>query len=153
MKTIAKVFAVALFIAFATPIGLWVGYTQLKGYSSNPLTYSSCITETEASLSNVAGWDFEVEDTNCDTLAKDEAVRVFAIRSDANLSSLTRLLARRRLVFQYDPWNQDELVPSITATGKNNILISIPRVSYIYKKNSLIGRTAVAYDIKKVEYP
>lgn len=152
MKTVVKVIVVALFIAFAIPIGLWVGYTQLKGYSSNPLTYSSCITTSEAKFSDVAGWDFEVEDTNCDTLAKDEAVRVFAVRSDANRSSWIRFLARRRLVFQYDPWNQDELVPSITATGKDDIMISIPRVSYIYEQNRLIGHTAVAYDVRKVEY-
>jgi hypothetical protein len=153
MPTIVRVVVISLLILFAAPIGLWVGYTQLKGYSSNPLTYSSCITTSKAKVSNVAGWDFEVEDTNCDTLAKDEAVRVFAIRSDANRSSWTRFLARRRLVFQYDPWNQDELVPNIAATGNNDILISIPRVSYIYKQNRLIGHTAVAYDIKKVDYP
>lgn len=132
---------------------LWFGYTELKGYSSNPLTYSNCITESEAKISNVAGWDFEVEDTNCDTLAKDEAVRVFAIRSGADQSSWGRIFARRRLVFQYDPGNQDALVPAINAIGKNGILISIPRVSYIYEKNARVGDTAVAYDIKRVDYP
>lgn len=153
MKTIAKVIAVALFIVFATPVGLWVGYTQLKGYSSNPLTYSSCITESEAKFSNVAGWDFEVEDTNCDTLAKDEAVRVFAIRSEANRSPWGRIFARRRLVFQYDPGNQDALVPAISATGQNSILISIPRVSSIYQERRRVGGTNVAYDIKRIDYP
>lgn len=153
MRTTYKVIAVALFVAIATPIGLWVGYTRLKGYSSNPLTYSSCITESEAQISNVAGWDFEVEDTNCDTLVKDEAIRVFAVRSGADRSKWTRFLARRRLVFQYDPGNQEALVPAISTTGKNRILISIPRVSSIYEKNELVGATEVAYDIKRIDYP
>jgi hypothetical protein len=153
MSTIAKVIVIALFVAFAAPIGLWIGYTKLKGYSSNPLTYSSCITETEAKISDVAGWDFEVEDTNCDTLVKDEAVRVFAIRSETNQSSWGRIFARRRLVFQYDPGDQDELVPAIRVTGKGSVLISIPRVSYIYERNKSVGGTAVVYDIKRIDYP
>ena len=87
-----------------------------------------------------------MEDANCDTLAKDEAVRVFAIRSDADRSSLARSSLAEGSHFNTSV-EQDELVPSITATGDNNILISITRVSYIYKKDTLIGRTVVAYDI------
>jgi hypothetical protein len=150
------IIAVTVGLLFTGAVGfvlLWFGYTKLKGYSSNPLTYSSCITETEATKSNVAGWDFEVEDTNCDTLAKDEAVRVFAIRSEGSRSSWGRFFARRRLVFQYDPGNQDELVPVITAVGKNSILISIPRVSSIYEENKQVGGTTVVYDIKRIDYP
>ena len=150
---VATVLGIPLVASLTLSTFLWIGYTKLKGYSSNPLTYSFCITETQAKFENVAGWDFEAEDTNCDTLAKDEEVRVFAVPAQAKSSRLGVLLARRRLIFEYDPGTTgvDGLV--IQAKDAKHILISLPCASSVFEKNRTLCEIAIDYDIRKIDYP
>ena len=101
----------------------------------------------------MAGWDFEVEDTNCDTLAKDDAVSVFAVSPQMNKYRASRWITPRRLVFKYDPGGPDETPPAITATGKDRVLISLPRASSVFSKKSTVGDTDVDYNIGKIDYP
>jgi hypothetical protein len=141
-----------LLIVAMVSVFLWIGYTKLKGYSSNPLTYGSCISEVQSRVKNVSGWDFEVEYSNCDTIAKDEAIWVFAIRAEDDNSRWRRPLARRRLVFHYDPGRWDNPPPTIKATGNNRVLITVPEVSSIDEKNTMVGDTDVDYEIGRIDY-
>jgi hypothetical protein len=153
IRLAAKILSITLVAGLALSAFLWVGYTKLKGYSSNPLTYSSCITETEAKFEDIAGWDFEAEDTSCDTLAKDEEVRVFAVSSQAKNSRLGKLFARRRLIFAYDPGTAgvDGLI--VRAKDAKHILISLPSASSVFEKNRTLGEKAIDYDIRRIDYP
>jgi hypothetical protein len=131
---------------------LWIGYTKLKGYSSNPLTYSSCVTETQAEFHDLAGWDFEAEDTSSDTLAKDEEVRVFAVAAHAKNSRLGRFLARRRLIFAYDPGTMGVEGLTVEAKDARRIQISLQRASEVFEKKRTLGKLAIEYDIGVVDY-
>jgi hypothetical protein len=153
IKFVSKVLGITLVAGLTLSIFLWIGYTRLKGYSTNPLTYSVCITETQAKFENIAGWDFEAEDTSCDTLAKDEEVRVFAVPAQAKYSRLGSLLARRRLIFAYDPWRTGVDGLTVQARDTKHILISLPQASSVFGKNRSLGEIAIDYDIRRVEYP
>jgi hypothetical protein len=153
IKFVAKALAITLLAGLALSTFLWIGYTGLKGYSSNPLTYAFCITEKQAKFENVAGWDFEAEYTNCDTLAKDEEVRVFAVPAQAKNSRLGRLLARRRLIFAYDPASSIADGLTVQAKDAERILISLPRASSVFERNRTLGQIGIDYDIRRIDYP
>jgi hypothetical protein len=153
IRFVSKVLGITLVAGLTLSTFLWIGYTRLKGYSSNPLTYPFCITETQAKFENVAGWDFEAEDTNCDTLAKDEEVRVFAVPAQAKYSRLGSLLARRRLIFAYDPGVPGVEGLIVQAKDSKHILISLPEASSVFEKNRTLGEMTIDYNISKVDYP
>ena len=153
IRLVAKVLGITLAAGLTLFAFLWIGNTRLKGYSSNPLTYSSCITETQAKFENVAGWDFEVEDSSCDSLAKDEEVRVFAFPAEAKNSRLGRLLAHRRLVFAYDPGTTGVHGLIVQAMDAKHVLISLQEASSVFEKNRALGELIVDYDICKIDYP
>jgi hypothetical protein len=153
VQFIVKVLGITVIACLALSIFIWIGYTRLKGYSSNPLTYSACITETEARYENVAGWDFEAEDSSCDTLAKDEEVRVFAISGQAKNSRLGKLFARRRLIFAYDPGTTGIEGLTVQAKDAKRILISLREASSVFEMNRTLGEMTIDYNILKVDYP
>src|SRR5580658_10685201 len=102
MARASKVVATAIIATTAlgvVAILLFIGYAKLNDQSPNPLTYLSCNTETREEIRNLAEGDFSVEYSNCDTLAKDEAIRVYASRPIAG-----GLLTKRTVLFWYDPW-------------------------------------------------
>ena len=148
-----KILSVTLVACSSLSISIWIGFTKLKGYSSNPFTYAVCNTETQANFENVAGWDFEVEDSSCDTLAKDEEVRLFAISSQAKNSRLGRLFARRKLIFAYDPGTTGVNGLTVQPKDSNQILISLSKASSVIKKERTLGELVVDYDIQQIEYP
>jgi hypothetical protein len=153
IKNAAKVLGITLVAGLTLSTFLWFGFTKLKGQSSNPLTYAFCTTETQSKFENVAGWDFEAEDSSCDTLAKDEEVRVFAVPAQAKNSRLGKLLARRRLIFAYDPWTSGSDGLMVQTRDANRILISLPQASSIFEKDRTLGEIAIDYDIGRVDYP
>jgi hypothetical protein len=148
-----KLLGIVLVAGLTLSTFVWFGYTRLKGYSSNPLTYSSCITESQAKFENVAGWDFEAEETNCDTLAKDDEVRVFAVPALAKNSRLGRLLARQRLIFAYDPGAPGADGLTVQARDAKRILISLPKASSVFEKIRTLDQVGIDYDIRRIDYP
>jgi hypothetical protein len=95
-----------------------------------------------------AGGEFSVEYSNCDGIAKDEAIRVYASRPIAG-----GLLTKRTVLFWYDPGNYDEALPTITAPQPGHILIAVPRVSSIEMRKSEWNGHQIDYKIGHVEYP
>jgi hypothetical protein len=53
-----------------------------------------CITETRGRVASVSGFDFDIREAYCDTLAKTATISVFASRSDKT---------RRALLFKFFP--------------------------------------------------
>jgi hypothetical protein len=148
-----KLLGIVLVAGLTLSTFLWFGFAKLKGHSSNPLTYAFCITETQAKFENVAGWDFEAEDSSCDTLAKDVEVRLFAVPAQAKNSSLGRLLARRRLIFAYDPGTTGADGLMVQARDAKRILISLPKASSVFEKIRTLDQVGIDYDIRRIDYP
>jgi hypothetical protein len=151
MVRASKVVAIAIIattIFGVVAILLFIGYAKLNDQSPNPLTYLSCNTETREEIRNLAEGDFSVEYSNCDTLAKDEAIRVYASRPIAG-----GLLTKRTVLFWYDPWNYDEPLPSITEPQTGHILIAVPRVSSIAMQKKEWNGYQIDYKVGYVEYP
>lgn len=112
-----------------------------------------CVTEEKLNL-EISGVKFEVEDVSCDTLAKDEAVSVYAQNAVSKAAwFFPGWRGQRSLLFKYDPERWDSPPPSISLPSKSTILISIPHVSEIFYQSHKWGDMSVAYDVGRVDYP
>jgi hypothetical protein len=114
----------------------------------------ACLTETKMKIANLSGMDVDVTYTNCDTIAKEEFVSVYASPAIGREESLfARLLNRRTLVFRYDPGRPDDLLPLIKAVGDNRILISNPGVSEVFYQTLKWKSVSIDYDIGLIKQP
>jgi len=105
-------------------------------------------------IPNLSGTEFEFTYTNCDTLAKEEAIRIYASRASVKGESfLWRLSNRNALLFNYDPGRPDGLLPTVVSSGNNRILISIPEVSSILFQSRKWKNLSIDYDVGHITYP
>jgi hypothetical protein len=103
-----------------------------------------CITETRMRIPGLAGFDFEVNETDCDTLAKDAAISVFVSKAGHG---------RKALLIKYGPYSYPNDLPLITQSGTDAFDITIKRVSDIVCYNRTWKGLHFNYDISFVEYP
>ena len=88
----------------------------------------TCSTQTKERIRNLFGFDFEIEETRCDTLVKDAAVSVFITKFGEN---------KNALIFKYDPipeyngLNYSAILPSVRFSETGVILISISKVNTV----------------------
>lgn len=109
------------------------------------LMLPACITEPRGKVSDLSGHDFEISDTNCDTLAKDDAINVFASKTGKG---------DKTLVFKYDPGGpMGDVAPQIRLIGPNKIRISVTKIASIFSWRAQLEDLYVVYDIGKIEYP
>jgi hypothetical protein len=117
------------------------------------LVKSSCTAETKMKTS-LPGEDVEVVYLSCDTLAKQDTIDVYFMKAGANKQpSLIRWLYKKTLVFRYEPALEDGPLPVIRASGRNRIVIAVPRVSSILVKFRNWRNVSIDYEIGKTEYP
>jgi hypothetical protein len=132
------------FALIAVPIALaFGGLTAIR--------HNVCLTETESELKDLSGMDFQIQYTNCDTLAKDESMSVYVSDSGTN-SSLFHWPSKKYLLFRYDPWNSEEHLPGISISPQKEIMISIPRVSSVMVENRQWKDRNVRYEIGYIQY-
>jgi hypothetical protein len=122
------------------PTGALYLFLASIGLAQGPDT---CLTETRETISDLSGYEFLVTETNCDTLAKTNWVRVFVSRAGDS---------KRDLIFIYDP-TDDTLVPNIAVDPNGNIAISIAAVEAIVQQEREWRGAKVAYSIGKVYFP
>jgi hypothetical protein len=134
----------------AVPLSAALYGTAERGL--NPLTAWACSSESKGGLSNVSGWDLEIEYTACDLLARDEAISVYASPHRPG-GSQHMWFRKRRLIFRYDPAGPDELLPGFESVGPDRILISIPAVSSISVQQHVLGNTTVNYRVGRIFHP
>ncbi len=103
----------------------------------------ACISTTRSRIS-VAGLGFQVEDTNCDTLAKEEWVSVYGF-ADRDRG--------RTLLFRYSPASYHLPLPTIEVPDQRTIIIAIPIVSSVYSKLDSWHNHSIRYDIGHIDYP
>jgi len=91
----------------------------------------ACVSERMKTMPNLSGAKVEIIYTNCDTLAKDEAISVYFSRAAATEESwFANWRNHRTLIFRYDPGRPSD-PPIIESPGKDRIVISIPEVSSV----------------------
>ena len=74
MPSLASFVKELLFWTLASAVTLVaILYLLLATVGLAPTPYD-CITETRGRISGVSGFDFEISETDCDTLAKDAAI-------------------------------------------------------------------------------
>jgi len=118
------------------------------------VNHVACYTEERLKIDDPTGIRFSVEYTNCDIIAKQEDISVYAqtTKSDGGQASSSRK-KQRTLLFSYDPVTYDSPLPSITRPSQSVILISIPRISEVLEQEHKFGDITVLYDIKEITYP
>jgi hypothetical protein len=128
---------------------LGIAYVFLAAVGLAPTPFTR-MTETKMKVTNLSSGDFEVTYTNSDSLAKEEFVSVYVSKSGQ--SFFTKWIPRKTLLFRYDPAMSNSPLPSISASGSNRILISIPRVSSVIFQTRSWGNVSVDYEIGHVDY-
>jgi hypothetical protein len=102
-------------------------------------TYSPCFTQVLGEVHDLAGFDFEIRETDC---WHNPAVSVFVAK--AGHSTKTRL-------FQYVRGANP--VPVITLVGKNTVQISLSSMEVEHCRRDRWGPLRIKYGIGFVEYP
>jgi hypothetical protein len=102
-----------------------------------------CLTETLGKISDRSGVDFEISETDCDTLAKDASVSVFASKHGRT---------REVLLFKYDPGGV-EPIPVITSVGQHAVEISVRSISSVFFRRNYWDGLSVHYDIGSIDFP
>ena len=114
----------------------------------------ACISQEMMTIPDLAGAKVEVVYTNCDTLAKDESVKVYFSRAAVNGESwFARWRRHRTLVFWYDPGGRgfaDMPLPSITHPSPSTILISIPKACDVEYESRKWENMSINYAVRKV---
>jgi hypothetical protein len=114
----------------------------------------TCISEQLKAIPNVAGMGFYVEYVNCDALAKDESVSVYITSAWEEKSRIAKPPSDKTLIFRYDPGGRvDVPSPSIQASGRDHILISIPDVSSVSFEARKWRHISIDYKIGHIAYP
>ena len=144
-----KRYSIRLAVAIAAVYGTYLAVQFLR-------YHFTCTTEERLNIDNLSGISFEVVDTACDVLAKDEVVEVYARKAyPKGIRIFSRLWDHRTLLFRYDPGtvNPDTPLPSITHLSQSTILISIPHVASVLEQKREWMNMSVKYEIGYVEYP
>jgi hypothetical protein len=122
-------------------LGRFVGsvYLALTAFGLTPF---ACLTETRQRISDLSDFSFEISETSCDTLAKDDAISVFATRPGHT---------EKVLLLKYDPG--PDVLPTIRVTPSHEISIAISAVSSIFSQRDELDGFPIRYDIGVVRYP
>jgi len=116
-----------------------------------PVLYipDACLSDTVATTS-LFGAKLEAVYTNCDTLAKDESVRVYV--SSVAEGAKAAKNPSGEVIFDYDP-SGNQTAPSIEDVGDHKLLISISEVSSIFVQKRRWHDISIDYRIGHVWYP
>jgi len=117
-------------------------YLLLAAVGLAPMS-QTCITETREKIRGIAGFDFEISETNCSTLGEDASISVFASKAGQ---------PNGVLLFKYGPAGIAPM-PVITAIDQQTVQIMVPRVSdLIFRRENWEG-LSVNYNIGVIDYP
>ena len=104
----------------------------------------ACLSETVRTEKR-AGVLLELVDTNCDLIAKDEAITLFATRGPHLVDWLSRTQ-----IFEYDG---DPAALTIASPDQGTLLLSIDRISSVYFARDRWRGLRIVYDIGHISYP
>ena len=147
-KKVAKIIVIGV-VGVVAVCGTGDEFLRLAGI----IDPDACISEPMQTMPNASGAKVETIDTNCDTLAKDEAISVYFSRASVNDGAwYGRWFNRRTLVFRYDP-GRPSGPPVVELPGKDRIVISIPEVSSVAFRSEKWRDISIDYKIEHVMNP
>ena len=141
MRDVVTLVGASIVVTFLLMITLGPAYLGLIMIGWAPLP-GACVTEARGKITGISGFDFELSETACDILAKDDAITVFISRPGS---------ANKAAVFKYDP-GTDEL-PVMTLVDQHTVLISLRSVSSIFFRKYSWEDLAITYNIGDIHYP
>lgn len=133
-------------IRLMSRIALWCCVSLLPFGCVYGCIDSACIRQTQTRIHNLAGYDFQAVDVDCDTLAKETWVNIYVSKSN-------RWWPTKKLVFQYDYWSYEDAPPTIRISGANSYDMAIPKVSEVFCETKRWKRLVFSYHIGYVEFP
>jgi hypothetical protein len=114
----------------------------------------ACIEEELGKIPDVSSISFRIVYSNCDTLAKQEAVTIYASPATTiSGTQLERWFESDTLLFSYVPAYGEITAPVVTSPRSGYILISIPEVSSVLYKREKWRDISVGYKIDRSLYP
>jgi hypothetical protein len=147
-KRVAKTALVGV-LGIAPVCGTGYVFLRLTGI----IDPDACISERLKTMPNLSGAKVEIDYTNCDTLAKDEAISVYFSRATVMEESwFENWWNHRILIFRYDPGRHSD-PPVIGSPDKDRILISIPEISSVAFRSEKWRDISIDYKIAHVMNP
>jgi hypothetical protein len=113
----------------------------------------SCGDEETLKVQELGSFRFEVTYLSCDTLAKDEAVRVYGELNEKGNQIFARWKLKRTLLLRYDPSGKESSLPSISQPSATTILIAVPKVSSIVYQRNNFANMKVEYRFEQMDSP
>jgi hypothetical protein len=104
----------------------------------------ACITESKQKISDLSGLDFEISETDCDTLAKDASMSVVVAKHGDR---------EKTLLFKFMPVYGVPLPNIAVDAQRSTILISVPEIEDIFSRQKRWRDLAIKDDIGTVHYP
>jgi hypothetical protein len=127
---------------FVPAVILLVGYLLLAA-TGLIWPFGPCSSEIRGRVHDVSGFDFEIDETYCDTIAKTATISVFALRPGQ---------AKKILLFKFFP-AFDDLIPQITTVDRHTIRISISKISSSFLRRCKLMDLTIDYKIDVIDYP
>jgi hypothetical protein len=115
-------------------------YLALAFAGMAPTPYD-CITGIRRTIADPSGLDFEISETNCDSIAKQDAMVV---------SVTKRGSGKKAALFVFDPIYWIAL-PSVSVDAARTIVISVPRVGSVLSQARDWNGMPVRYDIGRID--
>jgi len=143
----AKVILSAVAIGVCMVGAYWLRARERSGL---PRSDSYCNVEVLAKPT-VRDTRFEIVDVSCDTLAKDESVRVYVLIPRRSWFGGSR--DEGKLLFSYDPGGPQNSLPQIRAASDEALTTSIPWISSISYKTDQWNGKPILYEIGRIDYP
>jgi hypothetical protein len=104
----------------------------------------ACSTEVKRQIRDLSGFDFEIDETECDLLAKDAGSSILISNTGEH---------KKTVLFKFGPAD-DDLLPAIKVDKQHSIvLISISHISFVYLRKDRWRNMTAKYDIGRVDYP
>jgi hypothetical protein len=104
----------------------------------------ACSTEVKRQIRDLSGFDFEIDETECDLLAKDAGSSILISSAGED---------KKTVLFKFGPVD-DDLLPRINVDKLHStVLISISHISFIYLQTDRWRNMTIRYDIGHVDYP
>ncbi len=103
----------------------------------------TCLTETRASIVDLSGYDFSINETNCDAIGKSDRMSVYISHKGKS---------ERALIFEYDPIERNP-IPTLSFDSEGNLLITIASVATVFHQLHEWRERKITYNIGKEYYP
>jgi hypothetical protein len=142
-QSLAAFIRTLLFRTLAPAVALvCVLYLLLAMVGLAPLP-DDCITEVRGRISGASGFDFEISETDCDTIAKTATISVLAWKPGQT---------KKVLLFKFFPAYVD-LLPAIVSVDQHTVEISITEISSLFFLKERLEDLVVNYKIDVIDYP